>query len=89
MQRTSQTKIYNVLGLEPIRLRQWFIHLCALYKINTTCLPPYLNVLPEAIHHYQTQNSVVLATYQTRINIFKYSFDSYSIMDGIYLALTP
>ena len=70
VQRTSQTKIFNELGLESIRLRQSFISLCARYKISTTGLPSYLNiVLQKAMDHYQTQNWVDLATYQTRINL--------------------
>ena len=60
---TSQTKLYIELGLESLRSRWWFKHLCTLYKIKTTGLPPYLNMLPEVTHHYQTQNSEGLATY--------------------------
>ena len=79
---TSQTKLYNKLGLESLRSKRWFRHLCTLYKIKTTGLPPYLNnMLPKVTHHYQTRNSEDLATYQTRTNIFKYSFFPYSIME--------
>ena len=38
-------------------------------------------MLPKVTHHYQTRNSEDLATYQTRTNIFKYSFFPYSIME--------
>ena len=38
-------------------------------------------MVPKATHHYQTRNSEDLAIYQTRTNIFKYSFFPYSIMD--------
>ena len=37
-------------------------------------------MLPK-VTHYQTQISEDLATYQTRTNIFKYSFFPYSIME--------
>ena len=63
---TSQTKLYNELGLESLRSRQWFRHLCTLYKIKRTGLPPCLNnMLPKVTHHYhyQTQNSQDLAAY--------------------------
>ena len=38
-------------------------------------------MLPKVTHHYQTRNSENLATYQTRTNIFKYSFFPYSVME--------
>ena len=38
-------------------------------------------MLPKVTHHYQTRNSENLATYQTRTNIFKYSFFLYSVME--------
>ena len=86
IRQTSQTKLYRKLGLESIESWWWFRHLCTLYKIKTTGLPPYLNnmlpkVLPKVTHHYQTQNSEDLAIYQTRSNIFKNSFFPYSIME--------
>ena len=82
IQGTSQIKLYRELGLEPLRSPQWFRHFCTLYKIKTTCLPPYLNnMLPKVTQHYQTQNSEDLAMYQIRTNIFKYYFFPYSIME--------
>ena len=79
---TSQTKLYRELGLESLKSRRWFRHLCTLYKIKTTGLPPYLNnMLPKVTHHYQTRNSEDLAIYQTRTNIFKYYFFPYSVME--------
>ena len=38
-------------------------------------------MLPKVTHHYQTRNSEDLAIYQTRTNIFKYSFFHCSIME--------
>ena len=77
---TSQTKLYNKLGLESLRSRRWFRHLCTLYKIKTTGLPSYLNnMLPKVTQHYQ--RTADLASHQTRTNIFKYSFFPYSIME--------
>ena len=49
----SQTKLYNELGLELLRSRRWFKHLCTIYKIKTSGLPPYLNnMLTKVTHHY-------------------------------------
>ena len=38
-------------------------------------------MLPKVLHHYQTRNSEDLSIYQTRTNIFKYSFFPYSFME--------
>ena len=62
-------------------------------------------MLPKVTHNYQTQSSQDMATYQTRTNIFKYSFfpdlnmewnklgsntqNSSSIKSTIALALPP
>ena len=43
-------------------------------------------MLPKVTHHYQTRNSENLAIYQTRTNIFKYSFFPYLIMEWIKLS---
>ena len=77
----QRTKLYRELWLESLKSRRWFRHLCTLYKIKTTGLPPYLNMSPKVTHHYQTQNSEDLAIYQTRTNIFKYSCFPYSIIE--------
>ena len=56
---TFQTKLYSELGLESLRSRRWFRHLCTLYKIKTTGLPSYLNnvtkifiIIYDIIIHY-------------------------------------
>ena len=82
IQGTSQTKLYREIGLESLRSWRCFRYLCTLCEIKTTGLLPYFNnMLPEITHHYQTRNSEDLAIYQTRTNIFKCSFFSYSIME--------
>ena len=65
---TSQTKIYSELGLQSLRSRWWFRHVCTLYKVKATGLPSYFNMRPKVTNRYQTQNSEDLATYQTRTN---------------------
>ena len=85
---TSQTKLYRELGLESLKSRRWLKHLCTLYKIKTTGLPPYLNnMLPKVTHHSQTRNSKDLSMYQTRSNIFKYSFFPIQLCNGTNLTL--
>ena len=82
MHNDYPVSLYIELGLESLRSLQWFRHLCRLYKIKTTGLPPYVNsMLPKVTCHYQTGNSEDLAIYLTRINIFKYSFFPNLIME--------
>ena len=42
---TSQTKLYNELGIKWMKLRQWFRPLCYFFKIQSSGLPQYLNDL--------------------------------------------
>ena len=44
---TSQTKIYNELGVESLRFRRYFRRLCTFFKIKQTGLSSYLfNLIP-------------------------------------------
>ena len=49
---TSQTNLHNELGIESIKLRQWFRPLCFFFKIQPSGLPQYLN---ELNRHYVIQ----------------------------------
>ena len=40
---TSQAKLYEKLGLETLKLRQWCQRLCIFYKVKTSDLPLYLS----------------------------------------------
>ena len=42
IQGTSREKIYQELGLEPLKLRRWYKRLCCMYKIMTEIAPNYL-----------------------------------------------
>ena len=42
---TSQTKLYNELATELMKLRQWFRRLCYFFKIQSSGLPQYLSDL--------------------------------------------
>ena len=39
---TSQTKLYNKLGLESLKFRRWFRQLCTFFKIKIYGKPEYL-----------------------------------------------
>ena len=47
---TSQSKLYNELGLESIEFRCWFQKLCTFYKIKTTGVPESLFDLKPIIY---------------------------------------
>ena len=40
IQGTSKVKLYKELGLESLKSRRWFRHLCCFYKIKTFGLHP-------------------------------------------------
>ena len=53
---TSQNKLYKELGLESLKFRRKFRKLCTLFKIKTSCLPPYLfEMIPTDNHPYNTR----------------------------------
>ena len=67
--------LYNEIGLEPLKFRQWFRKLCICYKIKSTGLPSYLyDLIPKCSHMYNTQSVEDVAMLYSRTDIFKYSF---------------
>ena len=79
---TSQTKLYNELGLESLKFRRWMRRLCMFYKIKTFKIPEYLYYLiPNDHRTYNTQNLDFVETYFCRTDAFKYSFFPYSISE--------
>ena len=48
---TSLTKLYNKLGIESMKPRQWFRRFYYFFKIKSSGLPQYLND-----HHYVIQH---------------------------------
>ena len=52
---TSRSKLYKELGLESLKSRRAFRHLCSFHKILSTGLPTYLfSLTPKSTHDYQT-----------------------------------
>ena len=48
IQGTSREKIYQELGLEPLKSRRWYKRLCCMYKIMTGKASNYLiNLIPK------------------------------------------
>mgnify|MGYP001793799177 FL=1 len=79
---TSREKLYNELGLQPLRFRRFLRKMCTLFKINFTKKPNYLyDLIPSENHLYNTRNSDMLKTYHSRTDFFKNSFFPYSITE--------
>ena len=75
IQGTSKVKLYKELGLESVKSRKWFRHLCCVHKIKTFGLLSYLsNLISSSIHSYNTRKSEDIVTYYCRTDKFKYSF---------------
>ena len=68
---TSQTKLYNQLGIESMKLRQWFRRLCYFFKIQSSGLPQYLNdLIPKPSLHY-TKPFSPLPNFKVRTECFR------------------
>ena len=75
---TSQTKLYNELGLESLKFRR----LCTFFKMIIYGKPEYLlNKIPSTQIHYNTRNADQVETYYCRTDFFKNSFFPYTIID--------
>ena len=52
--------LYDKLGIESMKLRQWFRHLCYVFKIKSSGLPQYLNdLIRKPSLHYITRFSAL------------------------------
>ena len=79
---TSRLKLYKELGLESLKSRMTFRHLCAFRKIVSNRLPTYLfNLMPQSTHAYQTRTSSNIPTYQCRTDTFKHSFFPWTVVE--------
>ena len=76
---TSQTKLYKELGIESVKLRQWFRRLCYFFKIQSSDLPQYLNdLIPKQSLHYSTRFSP-LPNFKVRTELLRNSFFPYTV----------
>ena len=79
---TSRSKLYTELelGLESLKLRRTFRHLCSFNKIISTGLPTYLSsLIAKSTHGYQTRTSGNIPTYHCRTDTFIYSFFPWTV----------
>ena len=74
IQGTSRDKLNQELGLELIKARRWYKHLCCMYKIMTQKAPNYLiNLITKRDPTIKNKNNSIL-TFHCRTDCFKYSF---------------
>ena len=87
IQGTSREKIYQELGLEPLKSRRWYKRLCCMYKIMTGKAPNYLiNLIPKCDTTIRTRNNSIL-TFHCRTDSFKYSFFPSTLNDWFSLEI--
>ena len=76
---TSQTKLYKELGIESMKLRHWFRHLCYFFKIQSSGVPQHLNdLIPKPSLRYSTRFSP-LPNFKVRTELFRNSFFPYTV----------
>ena len=75
---TSQTKLYNELGIESMKLRQCFRRLCYFFKIQSSGLRQYLNdPIPKPPLHYTIRFSF-FSNFKVRTELFRNLFFPYT-----------
>ena len=85
IQGTSCEKIYKELGLELLKNRRWYKHLCCMFKTMKEEAPKYLtNILPKCQQTIATRNSNIL-TFYCRTDCFKFSFFPSTLKDWFNL----
>ena len=72
---TSKEKLYNELGLEYLRGRQWMRRLCLFHKIFNLHSPKYLfDIIPPVTRSYTTRNNKNIPSFNCRPKHFMNSF---------------
>ena len=79
LHETSQTKLHKELGIESMKLRQWFRRHYYFFKIHSSGLSQYLNdLIPKPSLRYTTRFSP-LPNFKVRTEPFRNSFFPYTV----------
>ena len=79
---TSQSKLYNELGLKSLKFRRWFRQLCTFFKIKIYGKSEnLLNKTPSSQIHYNKRNADQIETYYCRTDIFKSYFFPHTMIE--------
>ena len=71
---TSKEKLYNEIGLEYLKDRQWMRRLCPFHKIYNLKSPKYLyNLIPSVNRFYDTRNNKNVPSFKCRTKYFRNS----------------
>ena len=74
MQGTSRDKIYQELGLEPLKSRRWSKRLSCMFEIMKEEVSNYLIIsVPKCETNIRTRNNSI-PTFNCRTDCFKYCF---------------
>ena len=76
---TSETKLYNVLGIESMGLRQWFRSLCYFFKIQSSGLSQYSNDFIPKLSLLYTARFSLFPNFKVRTERFGNSFFPYTM----------
>ena len=72
---TSREKLYQELGLEPLRLRRWYRKLCLFYKVFKNEHPQYLfHLIPVRHSSHTSRNVHNIPILSVKHSFFKNSF---------------
>ena len=72
---TSREKLYQELGLEPLRLRRWYRKLCLFYKVFKNEHPQYLfHLIPVRHSSHTSRNVLSISFLSVKHSFFKNSF---------------
>ena len=85
IQGTSCDKLNQELGLESLKSRRWYKHLCFMYKIMAEKAPNYLiTLIPKCDPSIRTRNNSIL-TFHCWTHCFEYSFFPSTLNDWFSL----
>ena len=85
IQGTSGETFFMELGLESLKSRRWFRHLCCMFKIMKNQAPEYLNnLIPKRKQNVNSRN-IYIPSYSCRTEYFKSSFFPASLEEWFQL----
>ena len=81
---TYKTKLCNEIGIESMKLRQWFRHLRYFFKIQSRGLPQYLNeLIPKSSRSTKRFSPLPVRTEVFRNLLLPYTVNEWNNLDNI------
>ena len=83
---SSREKLYQELGLESLKQRQWFRKLCYFFKITKNPSPKYLSdKIPTTRTAYRTRNNIGNIHWHEQVCSLKNTFAMVTDLSDVYL----